>query len=621
MSRSLVRRRIVGAFLGLALCFGLIAARLFWIQLVDGRSLAEAAEAMRTRVVDVPARRGTIWDRRGRELAISVNVSSVYADPAEVRDPDRTARQLALALGLNPAAVRRSLSEKTLFVWIARQIDDRKAAAVRALGLPGIYLAPEAKRVYPQGSLASQIIGFVGIDSQGLSGVELEYDRELRGQPGQIVVEYDARGRELPQAVHRFLPPVDGQGLRLTIDETIQYMAERDLDRAVAEHRALAGHILVMDPRTGEVLAAANWPTFDPNHWQEAPAQLWNNPLVSSTFPPGSIFKPVTAAAALEAHVVTPDATFMDTGVFTVGGAEIRNWNNKAYGLATFRTAFAQSLNTIFARVGSAVGVDTFYRYVDAFGLRQPTGVDLPGEVGGIFPPPGRVRPVDLAVMSFGQTLAVTPLQLATAIGAIANGGELMWPHVALAHQTPDGREVPVAPRAVRRVLAPQTARLLAQLMEDVVQQGTGQDAQIPGFAVAGKTGTSQKVIGGRVATSGHYISSFVGFAPADDPRAVVLVVIDEPQGLPYGGYVAAPVFRDVMQETLHVLGVPPELPSATVAVPSLVGLTTAAAARLLAAQHLVLAGSGQGTVVAQDPVPGTLVPAGTAIRVRYALP
>ncbi|MFO8059428.1 MAG: penicillin-binding transpeptidase domain-containing protein, partial [Bacillota bacterium] len=527
-----MRKRVLHGLAVFMVIYLALMFRVAWIQVVQGEELSEAALQSRTREISVQARRGIIMDREGRELAVSVDVDSLYAVPAEVRDVGEWAVALAPILDMDERVLRDRLSKSASFVWIKRKLSPEAAAGVRELDLSGLYFTMESERFYPKGTLASHVLGFAGVDSQGLEGVENSWDQVLRGEPGTISMEFDAEGREIPQAVYHYVPPVEGDNLHLSIDEIIQYIAERELAAVVDETGALGAHLVMMDPATGHILAMASYPNFDLNRWSEVAPALWRNPVVSDTQHPGSVFKPVTGAAALEEGVVTPATPFYDPGYVRVPGAVIHNWNRQGLGAADFALGFAKSANVIFVKTGLELGIEPFYKYLRAFGLDSPTGVDLPGEAEGIHPPEERARPVDLAVMSFGQTLTVTPLQMITATSAIINGGYLMRPQIA--HSIEDsvtGEVRQVEPEVVRQVISAQTSATVRELMVQVIEEGTGSLAAIPGYSVGGKTGTAQKTVGGVVSTDRH-VASFMGFAPATDPAVVCYVVIDEPQGI-----------------------------------------------------------------------------------------
>jgi stage V sporulation protein D (sporulation-specific penicillin-binding protein) len=628
----LVRKRTVFLLLATGLAILLLGARLFFLQVVRGESLRRSAVDVRTRMVPVQARRGDIIDRNGEVLADSVDVYSVYANPALVADKAGTAARLAPILAVPEDTLLQRLRARTLFVWLRRRVTDAVATAVRDAQLPGIQLTRESRRVFPQGTLAAQVLGFAGIDNQGLAGVEYQYDAFLRGTAGQMVSEFDARNHPIPRGQQEYVPPVDGLTLRLTLDGRLQLAAERELAKAVSEHGAIGGSVLMMDPQTGEILALANLPTFDPGDPTASPQSTWRNFVVSDTMSPGSVFKPITAASGIQDGIVGPGTGFYDPGFVRVGGWTIHNAAGEALGATTFARGFAESANVVFAQLGLQVGVPRFYRFLDAFGLLGRTGVDLPGEGKGIIPPEARVKPIDLAVMSFGQTLTVTPIAMAAALGAIANGGALMWPHVGQALIAPDGKVVQqIAPRVLGHPISPATAATIRRLMMGVVAEGTGKRAQIPGYDVAGKTGTTNKVVGGRVSRS-NYIASFFGFLPAQNPRILIYVIINEPQGIPYGGYVAAPVFRALALDAIHILHIPPQHPDQVrggtapagptrVKVPGLLNLTPgdARAQALAAGLNFAIRGGGEGRVREQVPPAGSLVAPGTTVVVFTA--
>ncbi|MBC7339800.1 MAG: PASTA domain-containing protein [Firmicutes bacterium] len=673
-----LRRRVVFLFFAFLVSFAVLAGRLGWLQVVKGEELRSRALQVRMNDIPVQARRGLILDRRGRELAISVDVNSVYAIPPEIRDVEKTARELGRVLGIPPQDVLDRLRQRSFYVWIRRRISEEEAAAVKALKLRGVGLTREAQRFYPQGQLAAHLLGIVGIDNVGLEGLELIYEKDLRGQQGRVVVEVDALGREIPQSMRQFEPPVPGNNLVLTIDQVLQYVCERELEAAMARTEARSGMVVMMDPTNGEILALAVRPTFDPGRYQEFPDSHRRNPVVSDTIPPGSTFKPITAAAALETGVVTPASGFFCGGSYTVPGHTFSCWAAGGHGAINFEQAVAESCNVAFIQMGLRVGVDAFYRYLDEFGLTQPTGTDAgTGEAQGLLLPKQECKPVDLAAMAFGQTLTVTPLQLCRAIAAIANGGVMTTPHVMKEIRTPSGELVRTyEDKGVRRVISEETARELVRAMGLVMEEGTGKSAQVPGYRLAGKTGTAQKVEEGRIA-AGKYISSFVGFGPLPRPRLLTLVVLDEPKGEYYGSQVAAPVFRAIMADALRYLEIPPgEQPPAapaagpvsvaaagahgrggpeagtvggagatrggapargeagaapaaasgtvepgTVPVPDVRGMSMRAAARCLEQAGLRMVARGTGRAVRQDPGPGAGLPPGGTVQVDFAPP
>ncbi|HHY96084.1 MAG TPA: stage V sporulation protein D, partial [Firmicutes bacterium] len=624
-----LRRRVVMLFLCFLLILLVLSGRLGWLQVVRGEELKSRALEIRMNDIPVQARRGLILDRRGRELAISVEVNSVYAVPPEVRDIETTARELARVLDLKEEDLLARLRQRVFYVWIKRKVTEEEAAAVKALRLKGIGLTQESQRFYPQGQLAAHLLGIVGIDNEGLEGLELIYDQDLKGTQGRMVVEVDALGREIPHSLRQFEPAVPGHNLVLSIDQVLQYICERELEKAMANTEAKAGAVLMMDPRNGEILALAARPTFDPGRYQDFPAANRRNPIVCDAIPPGSTFKPITAAAALETGAVTPVSHFFCPGSITVPGHTFWCWLGGGHGSLDFEGAVANSCNVSFIQMGLRTGVDAFYRYLDEFGLTQVTGTDAStGEAQGLVPPQKDCKPVDLAAMSFGQTLTVTPIQLARAISALASGGVISTPHVMREVRSATGELIrQYEDKGSKRVISAATAAEVVKAMEKVMTEGTGKSAAIAGYRLAGKTGTAQKVEEGRI-VEGKYISSFLGFGPLPDPRVLTLVVIDEPKGAYYGSQVAAPVFSAIMVDALRYLEIPPSVtpPSpapgsgaiepgavaaaaaagsrasgatvsgaATVVVPSVLGLSMRSAASVLekAGLRLVAVGSG----------------------------
>jgi len=562
-----IRKRIAFLFFVFVGVIALLAVRFFWLQVVQGDELARKALDNRMRDVPVKAKRGILYDRNGRELAISVSTDSVYAVPAEIRKSKREreiAHKLASILDMDEEKIYDRITRKVGFVWIKRQVDFATSEKLRKLDFDGIGLSEESRRFYPKGKLASHVLGISGIDNTGLDGLDLYYDKLIGGTDGRIVIEHDAWGREIPEATHQYIPPTDGSDLVLTIDETIQYIVERELDKAVELRKPKAACAIVMDPKTGEILALASRPNFDPNNYNEYPAANRRNFAVNDAYEPGSTMKIVTASAAMEENVVRANDRFYCPGYVKVGKESISCAGGKSHGSMSFQEVVEHSCNVGFINIGLKLGLDKYYQYLKAFGFGQKTGIDIPGEARGILVPQSRAQQIDLATMSMGQANAVTPIQLVTAASAVANGGNLMKPHLLKQVLTADGKvKQNVEPTVVRRVISQETAKELCLILEGVVQNGSGQNAFIEGYRVAGKTGTAQKIKPGGGYMENEYVASFLGFAPADDPRLVCLVVIDAPQGYPYyGGWVAAPVFREIMADSLRYLKVPrTELP------------------------------------------------------------
>ncbi len=628
-SHVTIRKRAAVLFLFVALVMVGLVGRLVYLQSYRSPWLAESATDQRVREIPVEARRGVIYDRHGRELAVSVSSESVYAIPAEIRNPEETAARLAALLTLDREKLAAKLKQRQSFLWIKRKIDPAAALEVRKLGLPGVGITQENRRHYPQGRLASHILGFTGIDSQGLDGVELTFDSYLRGRPGAVVVEYDARGHEIPQATHRYIPPVPGQDIHLTIDTVIQQIIERELEKVLRDTQAQRVSIIAIAPASGEILALANKPDYDPNDFAAFSPKLWRNSAVSNAYEPGSTFKIITTAAALGEHIVRPEDRFFDPGAVEVQDRHIHCWRHGGHGSQSFVEVVKNSCNVGFVNVGLRLGADAFYRHIAAFGFNKPTGVDLPGEARGLMVDHAKVKPINIATMAIGQSIAVTPIQLITAAAAIANDGQLLRPQIVREVRDKDGRVTRAfAPDPVARVLDDKTAQTVKGILEKVVEEGTGRNAFIEGFRIAGKTGTAQKV-GERGYAQGRYVASFVGFAPADSPRIALLVIIDEPVGPYYGGLIAAPVFGAVMRDILQYLQISPQGgPSGQhdqethLTVPAVINLPVADAVRELKAAGLTARVEEAGERVAdQVPKPSSRVPAGANILLYTQTP
>lgn len=597
-----------------------LTGRLGWLIVVHGGDLHDRSLGQRMRTIPVQAPRGEILDRAGRVLATSKTVYAAYAVPAEVTEPVAAAQALAPILARSAGFLQQRLRQRAALVYLRRQLGASQAQAVRRLRLAGIGLAPEVRRVYPYGALAAEIVGFTGIDAQGLAGLELSYNRYLQGVNGAIRVEYDARNRRIPQARTTYQPARPGDTVVTTIDVGLQEMAQEALAQALAASGARSGVVLMMGVRTGAILALAVSPSFDPTRYADYAPVRWKDPAVSDTYPPGSTFKPITAASALEAGVVSPDTGFYDPGFVRIDGRVIRCWKGGGHGSQTLRAVIRNSCNVGVAEVGLRLGTERFYHYLGRFGLTGRTGIDLPGEALAILPRASSVKPVDLAVMAFGQTLAVTPIQIADAIAAIANGGRLMRPRVVSEILSPRGKVIRrVRPELQGRPIRPAVAAEVRSMMEDVVLHGSGKNARLPGYRVAGKTGTSQVVVNGRY-EPGQYIASFVGYGPLPDPAVLCLVVIDRPQGEHFGGQVAAPVFGRLMARALPYLGIAPDVPEGAgklpQAVPEVRGeSSTEALARLRKAGIAARRVGNAGAVVrATQPAAGLPVGAGPVL-------
>jgi cell division protein FtsI (penicillin-binding protein 3) len=557
------KARLVWTVILLAVGFGVLLSRLVFLQIVNAQDLSSRAERQREKGVDIEAQRGTIFDRRGGVLATNVEVPSLYAVPAMIRDPRATASALSRRLGVDRAAVLERLRSDRSFVWIKRKVDPAAAKGIEKLGLDGLGFLTESQRFYPKRYLLGQVLGFAGIDNQGLEGLERKYDRYLRGEKRTLVLEHDAKGNPIFQKGLDYSGLAPGRDLVLTIDEVIQHVAERELDEAMEKSRAENGSVIVMDPRTGEILAMAVRPAFNPNNLNGYDPDQWRTRTVTDVYEPGSTFKLVVAAAALEENRVDPgDVIFCENGALRVGGAVIHD--HLKYGDLTFSQVIQKSSNIGTAKVAMRLGPDTVFQYARKFGFSEKSGIDLLGEVPGVVRDPDEWSGRSLVSVAIGQEVAVTPLQLATAYSAVANGGVLLKPYLVSEIRNPDGgRVAKFEPEVRRRVLRTETARRLTEILEGVVEEGgTAEEALLSDYTVAGKTGTAQKIDPdtGRYSPN-QYVTSFVGYAPAEEPRITVLVVLDSPKGEAWGGTVAAPVFRRVAEQTLHYLGVPPRTP------------------------------------------------------------
>jgi stage V sporulation protein D (sporulation-specific penicillin-binding protein) len=620
-----VKRRLAVLLAVLAGLLLLLVLRLGYIQLVLAGELQGKAWEQWNRGVPARAPRGAIFDREGRLMAGSAGAESVVALPAQITDKEKTARLLAPVLGMEEPQIYRLINMSNFSVYLKRLIDEETAQAVRRLELDGITFSQEPRRFYPHGRLASQVLGFVGID-QGWGGIELTYDKELRGRDGRIEFQADGRGRQIPQGIQRFIPPEDGRDLVLTIDQTIQFIVEREMDRVMLELEPERIMAIALDPRSGEVLAMAARPDFDPNRYGEFPKETWQISPISNTFEPGSTFKLVTLAAALEEGKFRAEEAFYCSGSIAVAGRRMGCWTRYrgGHGAINFTGVVLGSCNPGFVTLGQRIGAERLLQYVRSFGFGERTGIDAPGEGRGLLFTPQQFGPVEAATTTFGQGVSVTPIQQVAAIAAIANGGYLMRPYLVREIRTREGKVLfREEPEMVRRVVSTRTAREVARIMELVITEGSGRNAYLEGYAIAGKTGTAQKVGPGGRYVEGEYILSFVGFAPLEEPRFLLYVAVDAPRrGPQWGSQVSAPMFRKIIGDVLNYLDVPPsraedgEAPDMVV-VPDLLNLTLDEAnERLEPAGLLVrLVGSG-GMIRNQTPKPGARVPLHTQILV-----
>jgi cell division protein FtsI (penicillin-binding protein 3) len=542
-----------------ASAFAGLVLRLTYLQVVRHEALRAAAERQYAKTVTITPKRGPILDRHGVTLADSSAAESLFVQPRRVVDPEAVANRVATVLGVSPGEIRRRIESDRPFVWLRRRLPPGVARSLRELDSQGLGVVPDTIRVYPNRELAAHVLGFEGIDGVGLEGIERVWNAHLAGGPGKALVERDALGRDVTWAPAMIKRPRPGAGLSLTLDTTIQFLVEREIDAAYRRTESKAAMAIVADPRTGEVLALAVRPTFNPNTFTSASGTELRNRAISDPFEPGSTFKVILAAAALEEHVVKPtDTIHAGNGSIKIANTTIRDW--KKYGWLTFAEVLENSSNIGSIKVGLALGRDRYHRYITDFGFGSQTGVGLPGESRGVVREPRRWSGLSLATLSIGQEISVTGLQLVAAFAAVANGGRLMQPRLVRALLDAEGRDSQVfAPSAVRQVISPDTARTLTRLLVQVVENGTGHAAMIPGYQVGGKTGTAQKLDPmARRYSHAPGVLSFVGFAPADDPRLVMLVLLDEPKNERWGSEAAAPIFSVIGAEVLRHLGVPP---------------------------------------------------------------
>jgi cell division protein FtsI (penicillin-binding protein 3) len=537
--------------------FGMVLFRLVTLQVLQAEELTVKAARQHQKTVSLEGTRGTIMDRHGKVLAMNMEVPSVFGVPTALESPVKTARNLSPLLHVRADELERKLRQDRGFVWLARKLDPEQGRQLEQMSMDGIGVVMEGRRFYPKGPLLSHVLGFAGLDGEGLEGIERRYEGQLRGEKRVVVLQRDALGRTVFPKGLAEQSPAPGHNLVLTVDEVIQYITEKELDDAVTRTHAKSGTMIVLDPQTGALLALAVSPRFDPNAVAAIGPDRWRNRALTDIYEPGSTMKTIVAAAAIEERVMKPNTmVFAENGRMTVANTVIHD--HEKLGWLTFAQVIQKSSNIGAAKVGAALGDLRLYRYLQAFGFGQRTDIDLPGEASGLVKHPREWGRRSLASISMGQEIGVTPIQMVTAMAAIANGGALMKPYVVSEIQDAHGRVLRrILPHVKRRVVSPETARTVTAILEGVVTDGTGGKAAIPGFRVAGKTGTAQKVDPrtGRYSAT-QFVGSFVGFVPADNPRLAMIVVIDEPHGEAWGGTVAAPVFRRVGEQVLNYLGV-----------------------------------------------------------------
>ena len=647
--RVTVRSRLmVGGALFVLWAVG-IQARLLYLQVHRHDDLQSRAENQSARTMDISAKRGDILDRHGRVLAYSVDADSVYGVPSEIENAVDASAMLCAALTdcapKEQDAMTARLRQKRAFVYVRRRVTPPQARRIAALDLEGVGFIKEERRFYPKKQLAAQLLGFVGVDNTGLAGIEAAYDSQISGTLGKLLYQTDARGRAFSRLER---PPTAGATVELTIDEYLQHVAERELRDAVARNRAAGGTVLIMAPKTGEILALANEPTFNPNVFSAASPEHRRNRAVQDLYEPGSTFKVVTASAAIEERVIGVD------DIIDVSGGKIRFGSRVIddthdYGLLSFTDVMVKSSNVGAIKVGLTLGPERLGIYARRFGFGRALSPDFPGETAGIVWDPRKLDNSALASMSMGYQVGVTPLQMVAAVSSVANGGDLIQPRVVRA-LIRDGKRTDVTPAVLGRTISRDTAATLTGIMEQIVERGTATYAQVSGYTIAGKTGTASKLVNGRYSNT-DYFASFVGFLPSRNPVATIIVVIDSPHAHGYyGGPIAGPVFQRVAEATLRHLGVPPTLnaPPPVIAArrperpeiqparndrsgafveigttsglrdfPDLRGLSARDALRILTKLGLTARLKGNGVVTTQSPPPGTPIERGMACELR----
>ncbi|NLL43772.1 MAG: PASTA domain-containing protein [Firmicutes bacterium] len=620
ISERLIQRRILTLLIIMLVGSIFLAGRLGYLQLWQNDFFQTKAVEQRIQKIPIEGLRGTIFDRNGVPLAMSVSAHTVYAIPAEVEDAQRTAAILADILELEEEFILRRLTKRSATEWLKKKVGDREAREIIALDLPGIGVIPTSTRIYPYGSVAPQVLGLVGIDNQGLEGLELYYDEFLRGKPGQTVFERDAHGRALEDGIRGYLPGERGGDLVLTLDIFLQRMAEEEVRRATLETGSRLGLILMMDPQNGEILATAIYPSYDIEDFQNYPVANRKNIAVTDTYEPGSTFKGVTAAIALNEGVASLSSGFFDPGYIRVSGWNVRCWNRGGHGSQTFAQTMQNSCNPYYAKLALDLGPQRFYEGLVSFNLGYKTGIDFPGEVGGTLRPPAESIPlVTWANIGFGQGLTVTPIQLLAGFGAIANDGIYSVPHYVKELVTAEGSFPPDIPEQ-RQVVGTEAANTTAYVLRTAVEIGSGKRAEVPGYDVAGKTGTAQLVEHGRYSHS-KMVTSFAGFAPKDDPKMAALLVLWEPQGAFYGGIIASPVFARLASKALPYLGVEAKAAKSSgrkqVAVTDVGNLEVEEAASILKQRGFRVEVVGPGTrIIGQVPAPEAMVDEGSMVYI-----
>jgi cell division protein FtsI (penicillin-binding protein 3) len=556
-----IRKRILLVAFLVAIGFFIVTLRVFLIMIVQHNQYMKRAERQHQKTIHIEPLRGTIYDRIGRELAVSVELESLYGVPSEIEDPDFVAAKLSTILGMSHHSIEKRLGSDKNFIWLDRKLDPERVRKIKALSISTreIGFRKEGKRFYPKKNLASHLLGFVGMDNKGLGGLELAYEEDMKGEEGLLILGRDAMGREIYPSNNSYKPPSPGRNLYLTIDEVVQYITEKELDRGMVKWKAKGAIAIVMNPKTGEILAMGVRPEFNPNIIGNYKDSDRTNKAVTDSYEPGSTFKVISAAAALEEGVARPGDLFdCSRGEIEVGGKVMRDVHR--HGVLSFSEVIQKSSNIGAIQVGMKLGKERFYRYIKDFGFGVKTGIGLPGESSGKVREPKNWSGTSIGAVSIGQEIAVTPLQMLTAFSAIANNGYLMRPYVVSGVRDNEGRVIKsFTPQVARKVISENTSKRLTEILKTVVEEGgTATKAAIQGNLVAGKTGTAQKTDPETGSYSNErYVSSFVGYLPAEDPKISIIVVVDEPKGAIYGGSVAAPIFKEIAEQVLTYLKIP----------------------------------------------------------------
>lgn len=593
---------------------GVISVKAFDLQILDRERAVDLAKRQHQQSYTLLPKRGRIYDINKKELAINIDTQSIYVNAKEIEDPEEFSKKLSEYLNLPQEKILGKINTKKSFVWIKRIAKPDIVAKIKNENFPGIGFIEEPKRVYPNANLAGQVLGFTNIDSKGIEGIEFKYDELLTGKPGRISVKRDARGRKIISTPYYLEPSISGYDLVLTIDSQIQHMVEKVLKEGVENAKGDRGMALLMNSETGAILAMASYPFFDPNSYKDFDSETRKNLPIWFSFEPGSTMKAFILASAMEEEKVNPDTTFdCENGRRRVGPAIIRDVH--PYGILTVSQILEKSSNICAAKIGETLGRDKLYDRLSSFGFGKQTGIDLSGEASGMMTKSSRWGPVELATISFGQGIAVTSIQIAAALSAIANGGYLVKPYIVEQVIAPDGKMVEKnKPEVSSKAISYDTAEKIAEMMEKVVESGTGKKASVSGYKVAGKTGTAQVP---NPKTGGYYrdrfISSFVGFGPTDDPKVTLVVVVENPKNGSYGGTVAAPIFKGIIEKVLFYLGVPPRAEFVgTKVMPDLHGKSVRDILLWSESEGVEVRIRGSGYVTSQEPKAGETIKEGT---------